>query len=86
MPLIIMKSPLIKKEEIKENHPNNSYINIIMNCKEKDICVDLNRNYDYFFVKDNERSSNRSCQEDYRDEYPFSESETRNLIKLSFTG
>ena len=48
-------------------------------CKEDDIGVDLNRNYDYFFAKDNVGSSNRPCQEDYRGEYPFSEPETRNI-------
>jgi hypothetical protein len=49
-------------------------------CKsDDDIGVDLNRNYDYFFAKDNEGSSGNPCQEDYRGEHPFSEPETRNI-------
>ena len=49
-------------------------------CKEEDIGIDLNRNYDYDFGKDNVGSSNNPCQEDYRGEKPFSEPET-NAIK-----
>ena len=56
----------------KNRKPHKSSI-----CKADDIGVDLNRNYDYFFAKDNEGSSNKPCQEDYRGEYPFSEPETR---------
>ena len=48
-------------------------------CKSDDIGVDLNRNYDYFFAKDNDGSSGRPCEEDYRGEYPFSEPETQNI-------
>ena len=48
-------------------------------CREEDIGVDLNRNYDYDFAKDNEGSSNDPCQEDYRGEYPFSEPETKAI-------
>ena len=48
-------------------------------CKEEDIGVDLNRNYDYFFGKDNIGSSGRPCQEDYRGTSPFSEPETINI-------
>ena len=58
----------------KNRKPHKSSI-----CKADDIGVDLNRNYDYFFAKDNEGSSNKPCQEDYRGEYPFSEPETRNI-------
>lgn len=38
--------------------------------------VDLNRNYDYKFGLDEEGSSQKPCQEDYRGEAPFSEPET----------
>ena len=49
-------------------------------CKsDDDLGVDLNRNYDYFFAKDNEGSSGNPCQEDYRGEHPFSEPETQNI-------
>ena len=48
-------------------------------CKDEDIGIDLNRNYDYFFGKDNEGSSNKPCQEDYRGELPFSEPETKAI-------
>ena len=49
-------------------------------CKsEKDIGVDLNRNYDYFFGEDNKGSSGSPCNEQYRGEYPFSEPETANI-------
>ena len=48
-------------------------------CRDEDIGVDLNRNYDYDFAKDNEGSSNDPCQEDYRGEKPFSEPETRAI-------
>ena len=49
-------------------------------CKsDDDMGVDLNRNYDYFFGKDNEGSSGDPCQEDYRGEHPFSEPETLNI-------
>ena len=51
-------------------------------CKDEDIGVDLNRNYDYDFGKDNEGSSNNVCQEDYRGEYAFSEPETNNIKKF----
>ena len=40
-------------------------------CKDKYIGVDLNRNYDYFFGKDNKGSSGRPCQEDYRGKAHF---------------
>ena len=49
------------------------------NCNIDDIGVDLNRNYDYFFAKDNIGSSGKPCQEDYRGEAPFSEPETINI-------
>ena len=59
----------------KNRKPHKSTV-----CKEDDIGVDLNRNYDYFLDKDNVGSSNRwPYQEDYRGEYPFSEPETRNI-------
>jgi len=48
-------------------------------CKDEDIGIDLNRNYDYDFGKDNEGSSNNPCQEDYRGEKPFSEPETKAI-------
>ena len=48
-------------------------------CRDEDIGVDLNRNYDYDFAKDNEGSSNDPCQEDYRGEKPFSEPETKAI-------
>ena len=48
-------------------------------CREEDFGVDLNRNYDYDFGKDNEGSSNDPCQEDYRGEYAFSEPETKAI-------
>ena len=48
-------------------------------CSTEDIGVDLNRNYDYFFAKDNTGSSGNPCQEDYRGEHPFSEPETINI-------
>jgi len=48
-------------------------------CKDEDIGIDLNRNYDYYFGKDNEGSSNSPCQEDYRGEFPFSEPETKAM-------
>ena len=48
-------------------------------CKGDDIGVDLNRNYDYYFGKDNQGSSNSPCQEDYRGEFPFSEPETKAM-------
>ena len=51
-------------------------------CNSDDIGIDLNRNYDYFFGKDNEGSSNRPCNEDYRGEYPFSEPEIMNMKKF----
>ena len=57
----------------------NRRVNITSKCREEDIGVDLNRNYDYDFGKDNEGSSNKPCQEDYRGEYPFSEPETRAI-------
>ena len=49
------------------------------NCLTDDLGVDLNRNYDYFFAKDDEGSSKNPCQEDYRGEFPFSEPETKNI-------
>ena len=58
----------------KNRKPHKSTV-----CKEDDIGVDLNRNYDYYFAKDNVGSSNKPCQEDYRGEYPFSEPETMNI-------
>ena len=48
-------------------------------CKDEDIGIDLNRNYDYYFGRDNEGSSNSPCQEDYRGEFPFSEPETKAM-------
>ena len=48
-------------------------------CSTEDIGIDLNRNYDYFFAKDNTGSSGDPCQEDYRGEHPFSEPETLNI-------
>ena len=48
-------------------------------CSEKDIGVDLNRNYDYYFGEDNKGSSGSPCDEQYRGEYPFSEPETKNI-------
>ena len=49
-------------------------------CKsDEDIGIDLNRNYDYLFGKDNDGSSNSPCQEDYRGEFPFSEPETKAI-------
>ena len=48
-------------------------------CNTEDIGIDLNRNYDFFFAKDNTGSSGNPCQEDYRGEYPFSEPETFNI-------
>ena len=48
-------------------------------CRNEDIGVDLNRNYDYYFGKDNVGSSNSPCQEDYRGEFPFSEPETKAM-------
>ena len=47
--------------------------------QEKDIGVDLNRNYDYYFGDNNKGSSNLPCDEQYRGEYPFSEPETNNI-------
>ena len=48
-------------------------------CNIKDIGVDLNRNYDYFFGIDNKGSSNNPCEEDYRGTQPFSEPETLSI-------
>ncbi len=50
-------------------------MNLILECSE-DIGVDLNRNYEYQFAKDNKGSGNDPCSEDYRGEHAFSESET----------
>ena len=47
--------------------------------QEKDLGVDLNRNYDYYFGDNNKGSSNSPCDEQYRGEYPFSEPETNNI-------
>lgn len=41
--------------------------------------VDLNRNYNWAFAKDNEGSSGDPCAEDYRGPHPFSEPETRAI-------
>ena len=49
------------------------------NCKNDDIGIDLNRNYDYFFGSDNKGSSPKECEEDFRGPYPFSEPETQNI-------
>lgn len=38
--------------------------------------VDLSRNYDWEFAKDDEGSSGDICADDYRGEYAFSEPET----------
>ena len=40
----------------KNRKPHKSTV-----CKEDDIGVDLNRNYDYFIAKDNVGFSNRPC-------------------------
>ena len=51
-----------------------------MKCKnDEDIGIDLNRNYDFLFGKDDDGSSNKPCQEDYRGEFPFSEPETKAM-------
>jgi len=42
----------------------------------EDVGVDLNRNYDFKFGLDNEGSSEKPCDEQFRGEYAFSESET----------
>ena len=47
-------------------------------CSEKDLGVDLNRNYDFFFGN-GIGSSGSPCNEEYRGEYPFSEPETNNI-------
>ena len=38
--------------------------------------VDLNRNYDWKFAKDDTGSSPSSCDEAFRGDHPFSEPET----------
>ena len=46
--------------------------------------VDLNRNYDFMFAKDDQGSSPNPCTQDYRGTKPFSEPETmsiRNLVE-----
>ena len=48
-------------------------------CNSDDIGIDLNRNYGYFFAKDNKGSSANPCEEDYRGESAFSEPETINI-------
>lgn len=42
----------------------------------EDVGVDLNRNYDFQFGKDEIGSSGNPCDEQYRGEHAFSESET----------
>ena len=42
----------------------------------EDVGVDLNRNYDFQFGRDNIGSSKDPCDEQFRGQYPFSESET----------
>ena len=50
-----------------------------INCSDENIGIDLNRNYDYLFGKNDIGSSGSPCNELYRGEYPFSEPETFNI-------
>ena len=60
---------------IRKNRNSHSF-----SCKKsEDLGVDLNRNYGYNFALDNEGSSNKPCDEDYRGPFAFSEPETRNI-------
>ena len=38
--------------------------------------IDLNRNYEFQFAKDNDGSSSDPCDEQFRGDHAFSESET----------
>ena len=67
-------TPLRKIMSRKNRRPHKT-----IKCNPDDIGIDLNRNYDYFFGKDNKGSSNKPCDEDYRGEYPFSEPEIMNM-------
>ena len=67
-------APLKKIMARKNRKPHST-----KRCNIEDIGIDLNRNYDYYFAKDNDGSSGSPCQEDYRGEYPFSEPETLNI-------
>ena len=67
-------SPIRNVMARKNRKPHSS-----KKCNSDDIGIDLNRNYDFFFAKDNKGSSNNPCEEDYRGESPFSEPETINI-------
>ena len=64
----------IEMKARKNRRPHNKTF-----CPESDMGVDLNRNYDYYFGKDDKGSSGNPCNEQYRGEYPFSEPETQNI-------
>ena len=57
----------------------NRRYNNIKECLNFQMGVDLNRNYDYYFADENDGSSKNPCGEEYRGEYPFSETETNNI-------
>ena len=65
----------LKDANIRKNRKPHKNIT----CSQKDIGVDLNRNYDFYFGEDNKGSSGSPCDEQYRGEYPFSEPETNNI-------
>ena len=74
-----LKNNLLKSMKARKNRRRYRNINY---CKDYDIGVDLNRNYDYYFGYDNKGSSGLPCQESYRGKYPFSEPETNNIKKF----
>ena len=57
-------------------HPEKSKV-----CRDQieGVGVDLNRNYDFAFGRDNNGSHGDPCEEDYRGPYAFSEPATRQI-------